>query len=100
METTLNRTLESIRSRQKTRTLRQKIETLNLPYQPWEGIEIITYLIKEQNLILLNKIAKWKNLDPEHTEDFISMFHKPSYHVPDIVSKSHEDLLKYLIKLK
>lgn len=58
-------------------------------------IGLLTVFIREQNLILLNKIADRMELTNLRREEFIDKYHKISYWSPIVtVSKKRENLQK------
>ena len=64
-------------------------------------IGLLTVFIREQNLILLNKIADRMELTNLRREEFIDKYHKISYWSPIVtVSKKRENLQKRIANSK
>lgn len=64
-------------------------------------IGLLTVIIRDQNLILLNKIADRMELTNLRREEFIDKYHKVSYWSPIVtVSKKRENLQKRIANSK
>ena len=64
-------------------------------------IGLLTVIIREQNLILLNKIADRMELTKLRREEFIDKYHKVSYWYPKVtLSKKRENLQKRIANSK
>ena len=62
-------------------------------HTPINGFKVITNIIREQNLILLNKIADTMGLNEFRREELIDEFLKVNYYTPRvIISKKREDI--------
>ena len=65
---------------------------------PVSGMFIISNILEEQNLRLLNKIANKKFSDLDEREHFIQEYHKVGYHIPELAETFiQERLQKYLL---
>lgn len=64
-------------------------------------IGLLNVVLREQNLILLNKIADRMELTNIRREDFIDKYHKVTYYSPKVIlSKKRENLQNIITKIK
>lgn len=62
-------------------------------YTPISGYNVITSIIREQNIILLNKIADTMSLNDLKREELIDEFLKVNYYTPRVIfSKKRENI--------
>ena len=62
-------------------------------YTPISGYNVITHIIREQNVILLNKIADTMGLNEYRREELLDEFLKVNYYTPRVIfSKKREDI--------
>lgn len=62
-------------------------------HTPISGYKVITNIIREQNLILLNRIADTMGLNEFRREELIDEFLKVNYYTPRVTfSKKREDI--------
>jgi|TARA_Y100000389_G_C17210094_1_gene388061 hypothetical protein len=64
-------------------------------------IGLLNVVLREQNLILLNKIADRMELTNIRREEFIDKYHKVTYYSPKVIlSKKRENLQNIITKIK
>ena len=64
---------------------------------PLKGEYLMAMLIKEQNRIILENIAKDKFRNQDEREMFIEKYLKPNYYIPEVrQNKKYEDLQNYV----
>ena len=64
-------------------------------------IGLLNVVLREQNLILLNKIADRMELTNIRREEFIDKYHKVTYSSPKVIlSKKRENLQNIITKIK
>ena len=64
-------------------------------------IGLLNVVLREQNLILLNKIADRMELTNIRREDFIDKYQKVTYYSPKVIlSKKRENLQNIITKIK
>lgn len=62
-------------------------------HTPISGYNVITHIIREQNVILLNKIADTMGLNEYRREELLDEFLKVNYYTPRVIfSKKREDI--------
>lgn len=62
-------------------------------YTPISGYNVITSIIREQNIILFNKIADTMSLNDLKREELIDEFLKVNYYTPRVIfSKKRENI--------
>ena len=62
-------------------------------YTPISGYNVITSIIREQNIILLNKISDTMSLNDLKREELIDEFLKVNYYTPRVIfSKKRENI--------
>lgn len=68
-------------------------------YTPISGYGLMTSIIREQNLIFLNKIADIMSLNERKREELIEEFHKVNYYTPRvIISKKRENIQNLFVR--
>jgi len=83
-ETKYNGTLDRLRT---SKNNRQKYETFKeINYKLPSSISLLSNIIKNQNIYLLEWIALKKKLNHTEKEELLNKFIKVNYYCPDIVS--------------
>ena len=72
---------EQMLKRQKKKSdKKKKIPIFNL----WNGMESMANIVKQQNIIIIDIICKYKDLDETQSENMKKQFIKPQSFIPDV----------------
>lgn len=84
------RTLKQIRENNE----RIKLETQNeeINYKNPNNLTLITRIIKQQNMILLEHISKYKKLSKDEKKELFQNFIKPNYYTPEVMKYHKKEI--------
>ena len=68
------------RQKQKSGKKKKKPPIFNL----WNGMESMANIVKQQNIIIIDIICKYKDLDETQSENMKKQFIKPQSFIPDV----------------